>query len=162
MAILHAITRITKYQTKKPKKMKAISLYLILMLSSSLAFAQSLPEEKEAIAHTIQLYFEGMMERDRSKLDEAFDPSARLIGFRGEKFTVTPYEDWASGTSKGEKRDPSKFVNKLLDVEIKGYTAMAKTELFWPGIYYYDYLTLIKIEGKWKIVHKTWYEEARQ
>lgn len=114
-----------------------------------------------AITQTIQLYFDGMIERDRSKLDLAFDPSARLIGFRGDNFTVTPYEDWASGTAKGEKRDSSKFENILLDIEIKGYTALAKTELFWPGIYYYDYLTLIKKDGKWKIVHKTWYEEKR-
>ena len=102
-----------------------------------------------------------MMERDRAKLDAAFDPSARLIGYRGENFTVTPYEEWASGTAKGEKRDPGKFDNRLLDIEIKGYTALAKTELFWPGIYYFDYLTLIKMDGQWKIVHRTWYEEKR-
>jgi hypothetical protein len=85
-----------------------------------------------------------------------------LIGYRGENFTVTPYEEWSSGTASGtQKRDPKDFENKLLDIEIKGYTALAKTELFWPGIYYYDYLTLIKKEGKWKIVHKTWYEEKR-
>lgn len=125
------------------------------------AFSQSEKEEKEAIAATVQLYFDGMIQRDRSKLEEAFIPEARLIGYRGENFTVTTFEDWANGTAKGEKRDPSKFENRLLDIEIKGYTALAKTELFWPGIYYYDFLTLIKKDGKWKIVHKTWYEEKR-
>lgn len=125
------------------------------------AFSQSEKEEKEAIAATVQLYFDGMMERNKAKLEEAFIPEARLIGYRGENFTVTTFEDWANGTAKGEKRDPSKFENRLLDIEIKGYTALAKTELFWPGIYYYDFLTLIKKDGKWKIVHKTWYEEKR-
>lgn len=125
------------------------------------AFSQSEKEEKEAIAATVQLYFDGMMERNKAKLEEAFIPEARLIGYRGENFTVTTFEDWANGTAKGEKRDPSKFENRLFDIEIKGYTALAKTELFWPGIYYYDFLTLIKKDGKWKIVHKTWYEEKR-
>lgn len=128
---------------------------------STTGFSQSLEEEKAAIAKTIQLYFDGMMERDRTKLDQAFDPSARLIGYRGETFTVTPYEEWASGTARGEKRNPADFSNHLTEVEVKGYTALAKTELYWPGIYYYDYLTLIKIDGDWKIVHKTWYEERR-
>ena len=132
-----------------------------LCLLSFQAFCQSEELEKEAIAATVQLYFDGMMERDRAKLDAAFDPSARLIGYRGENFTVTPYEDWASGTAKGEKRDPRKFENRLLDIEIKGYTALAKTELFWPGIHYFDFLTLIKKDGQWKIVHKSWYEEKR-
>jgi len=122
-------------------------------------FAQSEADEKEAIARTVQLYFEGMMERDRAKLEEAFHPEARLIGYRGENFTITSFEDWASGTAKGEKRDKNQYQNQLLDIDLKGYTAIAKTELFWPGIYYFDYLTLMKIDGKWKIVHKTWYEE---
>ena len=140
--------------------MKKTSLLLLLFLIVIKGFSQTEEEEKAAIAKTIHLYFEGMMERDRSKLDLAFDPSARLIGYRGDKFTVTPYEEWASGTAKGEKRNPADFKNHLIDFEIKGYTAVAKTELYWPGIYYYDFLTLIKIDGQWKIVHKTWYEET--
>ncbi|WP_332911604.1 nuclear transport factor 2 family protein [Algoriphagus boritolerans] len=38
---------------------------------------------------------------------------------------------------------------------------MVETELYWPGIFYHDFLTLMKVDGKWKIVHKTWYEKAR-
>ncbi|MCH6232694.1 nuclear transport factor 2 family protein [Cognataquiflexum rubidum] len=132
-----------------------------LFLFSFQAFCQSEKEEKEAITATVQLYFDGMIQRDRSKLEEAFIPEARLIGYRGENFTITTFEDWANGTAKGEKRDPSKYKNILLEIELKGNTALAKTELFWPGIYYYDFLTLIKKDGQWKIVHKTWYEEKR-
>ena len=128
---------------------------------STVGFSQSMEEEKASVAKTIQFYFQGMMERDRDKLDQAFHPSARLIGYRGDTFTVTPYEEWASGTAKGEKRNPEDFSNHLIEVEVKGYTALAKAELYWPGIYYYDYLTLIKMDGEWKIVHKTWYEEKR-
>lgn len=141
--------------------MKKLLIIFLFLSSWGTIFSQTVEEEKSAISKTIQLYFDGMMERDRAKLDAAFDPSARLIGYRGESFTVTPYEQWATGTAKGEKRDPGIFKNQLLDIEIKGYTALAKTELFWPGIYYYDFLTLVKIEGKWKIVHKTWFEEKR-
>lgn len=132
-----------------------------LFLVSFQAFCQSEKEEKEAIAATVQLYFDGMIQRDKEKLEEAFIPEARLIGYRGDNFTVTTFEDWANGTAKGEKRDPSKYKNILLEIELKGNIALAKTELFWPGIYYFDFLTLIKKDGQWKIVHKTWYEEKR-
>ena len=125
------------------------------------ALAQSELEEKKSIESTIQLYFDGMMDRNLSKLQEAFHPEARLIGYRGENFTVTSFADWSNATSKGDTKDRTKFKNVLLDVEVKGNTALAKTELFWPGIYYYDFLTLVKIDGQWKIVHKTWYEEVR-
>jgi hypothetical protein len=141
--------------------MKKFGLVLVFLIGVSAVFAQTEAEEREAIAKTIQLYFDGMVERDRVKLDQAFDPSARLIGYRGDQFTVTPYEQWASGTSQGTPRNPADFDNRLLNIEFKGYMALATTELFWPGVYYYDYLTLLKMDGQWKIVHKSWYEEKR-
>lgn len=142
--------------------MKKIGLLtLFLLMFASFVFSQTEAEEREAITGTVQLYFDGMVERDRSKLDQAFDANARLIGFRGENFTVTPYEQWASGTAQGAPRNPADFDNRLINIEFKGYMALATTELFWPGVYYYDYLTLLKMDGHWKIVHKSWYEEKR-
>lgn len=101
-----------------------------------------------------------MIQRDRAKLEEAFFSQARLIGYRGDQLVVTPFEEWASNTSKGNPRDPMLFKNEIKSVRIMGNTALAETELFWPGVYYYDFLTLIRIEGSWKIVHKSWYEKS--
>ncbi len=130
-------------------------LYWLCLVFTIPSFSQEL-SDREEITKTVQLYFDGMMERDREKLDQAFAPEARLIGFRGDKYTVTEYEDWASGTASGNPRDISKYDNKLIRIHINGTTAVAETELYWPGIYYYDYLTLLKIDGAWKIVHKSW------
>lgn len=137
------------------KKLLLLSIIMIPLFS----FAQQ--NEIEAITKTINLYFDGMIQRDRAKLEEAFHPEANLIGYRGENFTVTPFETWADGTASGTPRDPSQFQNIIKAIRVEGYSALVETELFWPGIYYYDFLTLLKVEGKWKIVHKTWYERKR-
>jgi hypothetical protein len=123
------------------------------------SFAQQ--KEMEAITQTVNLYFEGMIQRDISKLKEAFHPEAKLIGYRGENLTVTPFETWASGTASGPPRDPSRYQNSIKAIRVEGYTALVETELFWPEIYYFDFLTLLKVEGKWKIVHKSWFEKKR-
>ncbi|MDN3204878.1 nuclear transport factor 2 family protein [Algoriphagus sediminis] len=136
--------------------MKNLIGFLVLLLGFSVSSFSQESKEKEQIAATVQLYFDGMMERDRAKLDKAFASEARLIGFRKDQYTVTEYEDWASGTASGEPRDISKYKNNLVVIHVNGTTAVAETELFWPGIYYYDYLTLLKIDGAWKIVHKSW------
>lgn len=136
-----------------------IGLLSLLFLVSSFSFAQQ--NEIEAITQTVNNYFEGMIQRDRSKLEAAFHPEARLIGYRGKTFTVTTFETWANGTATGAPRDPADYQNSIQAIRVEGYTALVETELFWPGVYYYDFLTLIKVEGKWKIVHKTWYERAR-
>lgn len=135
-----------------------LTTFLVLLLFSIRSYAQG-EDEKEAITNTVQLYFDGMMDRDKSKLDQAFLPEARLIGYRGDQLTITSYEDWASGTAKGVKRDISKFKNQLIAIRVEGNTAVAETELCWPGIYYYDFLTLIKVDQTWKIVHKSWTEK---
>ena len=127
------------------------------MLLPSWGFAQS--AELEAVAHTVQLYFDGMIQRDRGKLEEAFFSEARLIGYRRDQLFVTPFEEWAAGTAKGSPRDPSLYKNEIKAIRIVGNMALVETELYWPGIYYYDFLTLLKMDGKWKIVHKSWHEK---
>lgn len=131
----------------------------LFLLISSFGFAQQ--NEIEAITKTVNFYFDGMIQRDRSMLEEAFHPEAKLIGYRGENFTVTPFEAWATGTASGSPRNPSDYKNSIKAIRVEGYTALVETELYWPGIYYFDFLTLIKIEGNWKIVHKTWYEKVQ-
>lgn len=137
---------------------KIIFTLLGLSLLTQFSFAQQI-DEKAEITKTVTLYFEGMVERNKAKLEEAFIPEARLIGYRGEKFTITSFESWADGTSQGSPRNPQDFDNKIVSIRVQGNTAMAETELFWPGVYYYDFLTLVKIDGKWKIVNKSWYEK---
>ena len=132
-----------------------VLFFLILISGSVLAQEQT---DRELIQATVQNYFDGMIQRDRSKLEEAFLPEARLIGYRGENLTITDFETWAEGTAKGEPRDPAAYKNEIVSIRVQGNTASVETELYWPGIYYYDFLTLIKVEGKWKIVHKSWYE----
>lgn len=137
--------------------MKNIFVLIFLILISWSVFAQ-VKSDRELIQATVQNYFGGMIERDRSKLDAAFLPEARLIGYRGENLTITDFETWALGTTKGEPRDPAAYKNEIVSIRVQGNTASVETELYWPGIYYYDFLTLIKVEGSWKIVHKSWYE----
>lgn len=136
--------------------MKKILLLLFLSLPA-LSFAQQ--AEIKSITQTVNLYFEGMMERNAEKLEEAFLPDAKLIGYRGDQLFVTPFAEWAAGTAKGSPRDPAQFSNEIKAIRIVGNMAMAETELYWPGIYYYDFLTLIKVGETWKIVHKSWTEK---
>lgn len=115
--------------------------------------------DRQLISKTVQLYFDGMMQRDKAKLENAFIPEARLIGFRGENFTLTNFETWAESTSKGEPRSLLDYKNEIVSIRVQGNAAAVETELYWPGIYYYDFLTLMKIEGTWKIVNKSWSEK---
>jgi hypothetical protein len=129
------------------------SFFLLPMLT----FAQS--DADEAITKTVQLYFDGMVARDAAKLEAAFLPQARLIGYRGEVLVVTPIAEWIQSTATGAPRDPAEYRNELKSIRRVGKMAMVEAELYWPTRYYYDYLTLLEVAGVWKIVHKSWHEK---
>lgn len=144
------------FNNTTPYLMRYLAVFLILtVIMVSKAKAQ-VSNERELISETIQLYFDGMIERDKSKLEKAFISEARLIGYRGENFTLTTFESWAEATSKGEARNPAVYKNEIVSIRVQGNAAAVETELYWPGIYYYDFLTLMKIDGEWKIVNKSW------
>jgi hypothetical protein len=44
---------------------------------------------------------------------------------------------------------------------MEGNAAVVKTDLEWPNIHYVDYLSLLKIDGEWKIVNKIWHQERK-
>lgn len=147
------------FNNTTPYLMRYLAVFLILtVIMVSKAKAQ-VSNERELISETIQLYFDGMIERDKSKLEKAFISEARLIGYRGENFTLTTFESWAEATSKGEARNPAVYKNEIVSIRVQGNAAAVETELYWPGIYYYDFLTLMKIDGEWKIVNKSWSEK---
>ena len=114
----------------------------------------------EAIAKTVQLYFDGMVERNSTKLEAAFLPQARLIGYRGDMLVVTPLAEWIQSTAVGAPRDPAQYRNELKSIRRVGKMALVEAELYWPTRYYYDYLTLLEVAGDWKIVHKSWHERV--
>jgi hypothetical protein len=122
-----------------------------------LSLAQS--DADEGITKTIQLYFEGMVSRDPAKLEAAFLPQARLIGYRGDVLVVTPLAEWIQSTAIGAPRDPAEYRNELKSIRRVGKMALVEAELYWPTRYYYDYLTLLEVAGVWKIVHKSWHEK---
>lgn len=138
--------------------MKQAIIILFFLILPSIGISQE--ADLEAVTQTVNLYFEGMMERNAAKLNEAFLPNAQLIGYRGTQLVVTPFEEWRNGTTKGNPRSPEQFRNEIKAIRIEGNMALAETELFWPGIYYYDFLTLIKVGDSWKIVHKSWTERT--
>lgn len=137
---------------------------IALSLVCSYGYSQKLTDRQADsidITMTIQNYFDGMMEPNRSKLDIAFHEDARLVGYRRYRFSNTGYKEWSAVVSRGDKRDTTEYSNNLVNIDIQGYTAVASCELFWPDIYYYDFLTLLRVDGRWKIVNKTWYEKLR-
>lgn len=115
--------------------------------------------DEAAVQTVVQAYFDGMMNGSPETLRAAFDHDAVLLGAGHGAPVRIPFEEWAAKRNKPLGSDGGTYDNRIADIDVSGDAAMAKTVLEWPTTRYVDYLSLLKIDGEWKIVNKTWHQE---
>lgn len=134
----------------------AIAAILALMSISNAA-----DSDEAAIRSAVESYFDGLMHYDAAALDRAFHPESRLLGVPGEGLTVIPYDEWKTFAEReAPDRDLSGYENRIVSIDRYGTAAVAKVDLAWPDVHYVDYLSLLEVDGEWKIVNKIWHQEA--
>lgn len=103
-------------------------------------------------------YFDGIHFGDTDKLRQAFHPQAHLYSATDGEFvdmTLSDYLELVAGRQApadgGHPRN-----DRIITLDLSGpETAHAKVELSVPPKYFVDYLTLLKIDGRWQIISKT-------
>ena len=116
-------------------------------------------KDEAAIRKVVQLYFDGIIKYDEASLRKAFHPQANVIGTdKAGAADWEPFQKWVVYT-RGQTPDPTGRNNKIISIDITGRAAVVKTDLDWPHVHYVDYLSLLEIDGQWKIVNKIWNRE---
>jgi hypothetical protein len=119
-----------------------------------------------AIEKVLQVYFDGLHEGDTKKLGEAFHPASHLYAAGGDgKAADMPRADWfkmveslPSAKSKGSPR-----ADRIVSIDFSGpATAFAKVECQIPPRYFTDYLTLLKVGGRWQVISKAYHTVTRE
>jgi hypothetical protein len=124
-------------------------------------------DERKAIEEAMRSYFDGLYEGDADKLAQVFHPTSALTWEEGGKVKIWPREEWLdavrkrpSPASKGLAR-ADEIVS--IDQSSPG-SAFVKVKCQIPPRYFTDYLSLLKIDGRWQVVQKvfaTQMEEAK-
>lgn len=121
-------------------------------------------DERAAIEHTIQTYFDGLYEGDADKLASIFLPSSALTFEQGGQAQVLPLADWLKAVrergapkARGLARDDAIL---LLD-QSGPTTAFVKVKCQIPPRYFTDYLSLLKVDGRWQVAQKVFAAETR-
>lgn len=116
-------------------------------------------EDLAAIHRIVQLYFEGMHQGDAAKLREAFHPTARIQGVRGEEqraLSCDQFADYVGGVgSRPAAGEP--YDMHIVSIDRAGRAAIAKVAILWNERRYTDYLAMIKRDDGWSISEKTFY-----
>lgn len=113
----------------------------------------------EQIAATLTDYIEGTANGEPERLRRAFHPDFNLYAVDDKnKLLVRSGEKYIAGIKQGEK---SNRIGRIISIDYEKDAATAKVEIVIPKWRVFtDYFLLVKYEGSWKIVQKsyTWRE----
>jgi hypothetical protein len=111
------------------------------------------------IAEALGAYFDGFYEGDVDKLKRIFHPSAHLYSATEGPLQDDPME--AVYARVRGRTPPSaqrqKRVDRILTIDRSGpEAALAKVQLAIGARLFTDYLTLLRIDGRWQIIAKAY------
>jgi hypothetical protein len=121
----------------------------------------STAEEKKAVGVPLENYFKAQVTGNGDFIRQAFHPEAKIMSFSKDKFTQWSAEEFASFYKGTPSTDEDKRKRSFEIIDIAGNAAIAKVTLDYPTVKYTDYMTLLKIDGEWKIINKTFSSEAK-
>jgi hypothetical protein len=133
---------------------------LVLIATASAAARANAPQpgaaesEEAAVRQAVQYYIDGQASGDGEIVARAFHPEAHLTHMRDGAVRTIPidtYLGYFRGEPASDEGDRQRWIES---VDIAGDAAVAKVVLDYPRIRYTDYMSLLKVDGEWKIIHK--------
>lgn len=117
----------------------------------------------QRIRQTVQLYFDGMYHSDLEKLKKAFHPTAALMGYFSGNLTHIPLEKWLGMVEArpSPAKNGEEYNMRLVSMDLTENVAMVKVKDWYLGLWFTDYLSLMKIEDQWLIVNKIFHHEPQ-
>jgi hypothetical protein len=118
-------------------------------------------DEKEGVRVPLNAYIKGHATGDAEHFKKAFHTEGDLIFIRDGKFSTRSFADYIAGTSGKPAADESARRRTIESIDVAGNAASAKIILDYPNVRFVDYMSLLKINGEWKIVSKVFYVEPK-
>ena len=112
-------------------------------------------DDYDAIAATVQLYIDGSAHGDAAKLSEGFHPDAQMYGAVGDDRYDQPITEYIKLMAKSP--GGATMRGRITSIVQAGDAASATVveDGFWGTLSFVTFLTLSRIEGRWRMVNKS-------
>ncbi|MBK8390254.1 MAG: nuclear transport factor 2 family protein [Saprospiraceae bacterium] len=109
----------------------------------------------EQITETLMDYIEGTANGQPDRLRKAFHPDFNLYTVTtSDSLRIRSGQAYIAGVKEGEKANR---IGRIISIDYEKDAAIAKAEIIVPNFKVFtDYFLLLKYEGSWKIVHKSY------
>lgn len=142
--------------------MRIRSLLFTAFVALALAVTGSAQHaDAEAVRIPLDNYLKGHATGDGEFFKKAFHTEGNMIFVRDGKYTTRSFTEYIAGASGKPAADESKRKRWIESVHVVGNAAMAIIILDYPTVKFTDYMSLLKINGEWKIINKSFFAEPR-
>jgi len=118
-------------------------------------------KEKDAVKIPLENYLKGHVTGNPEFIRKAFHADARIMAFRDGKLLNMSVEEFATRFNGKPADDEAKRKRSIESIDVSGNAAIAKIILDYPTVKFVDYMSLLKTDGEWKIVNKSFYAEPK-
>ena len=136
-----------------PLRIALGAAFLVLAATTS-ALAQDAPSEEAAVRAALEHYLLGHATGDGAHHAMVFHPESKLFWIRGDTLNTRTSPDYIAGASGAPAENEDQRRREITMVDVTGDAAVAKIVLDYPDALITDYMSLLKIDGEWKIVNK--------
>lgn len=114
-------------------------------------------DDRSAIEAAAKLYLDGLYEGDTDKLASVFHPTSALTYEADGAISILPREEWLKAVK--ERASPrsqglSRHDEILVIDQSSPTTAFVKLKCAIPPRFFTDYLSFLKIDGRWQVAQK--------
>jgi hypothetical protein len=121
-------------------------------------------DDRTEIQRVVQTYLDGLYDGDTAKLAQAFHPTSALTSSDNGQVKIVPRDAWLevvknrpSPRSQGLARH-----DEIVTIDVTDdRTALVKLRCAIPPRFFTDYLSLLKIDGRWQVAQKVFTTEVR-
>ncbi len=144
--------------------MKKLVLITLLSLLGAVAVwlpARAQNAEEAAVRQALEHYFRGHATGQGEHMRKLFHPDSKLFAIRDGKHWQLTSEEYIALAPGKPPADETQRKRTVESVDVTGTAAIAKIVLDYPHVKFTDYMSLLKIDGEWKIVNKIFHAEPK-
>ena len=142
------------------KRFFALMLLLLAASASSNVVAQV--DDKQAVRIPLENYLKGHATGDGEYMKKAFHTEGHMMFIRDGKYMTRSFADYIAGFTGKPPADEAQRKRWIESVDVFGNAAVGKIILDYPNARFVDYMSLLKINGEWKIVNKIFTSEPKK
>ena len=118
------------------------------------AQTENSPSEIQQITETLMDYIDGTANGEPEKLRRAFHPDFNLYTITSDTLRIRSGKEYVANVKEGKK---SNRIGRIISIDYEKDAAVAKAEIIIPNWRIFtDYFLLMKYDGRWKIVQKSY------